>query len=149
MRLSCKNELQKLLDSCCKILTQCLRSRLNKSAVTNVNEYHSRFKYNSSLSDQIFTLKEIQTNCYNTLIIETESNNKGVYPREYPKLYILHKNDCKKRSKLVSKGYKPNEFEVKRGLEESDPVLPVLFNLMLKLIIRKNNVRTKETMYKN
>lgn len=120
------------------------------------------FKNNRSVSDQIFTLKETQVNCY-----EYKSVFYVVFKQAYDlvdrkQLYqairelrisrksisVIRMTLEKTRSEVVWKGHKSKEFEVKRGLEDGDPVTVdirslCLFSLVLEMIIRKSDIKTK------
>lgn len=58
-----------LLDVVYKILATCIKTKLDEHAENIIEEYQGGFRTNRSVVDQIFTIKQIQNNCYEYKVV--------------------------------------------------------------------------------
>lgn len=128
-----------LLDTTCKVLATIIKGRLQSYAEESIGEYQCGFKYNRSVTDQIYTLKELQTICYeykielHAIFIDFKRahdsvNRKWLYESMHKldipqKLIEMVKMALKgSKNRLRIRGKLSNTFEVSSGLRQGDPL---------------------------
>lgn len=155
-----------LLDTVYKILAHCIRTKLNPYAERAVGEYQSGFRSGRSVTDQIFSLKQIQSKCYEykiplyTVFIDFKQAYDSIARNELYKamedLKVPHKlirlirmtMEQTKGSVRIN-GNVSDEFKIENGLRQGDPLSTALFNLALEKVIRGSGINRQGTIYHN
>lgn len=153
-----------LLDTTYKILATAIKGKLSKYAEKILGEYQCGFRPYRSVMDQIFVLKEMQTNCYEhkivlyALFIDFQQAYDTVDRRQLYKalqelgipnkiinlVRMTHQNT---ENKVRVHGNISESFKIGKGLRQGDPISAILFNLALEMIVRKSNINREGTIY--
>ena len=140
-----------------------LKKRLDKLSEKIIGDYQCGFRKGRSTTDQIFMLKQslIQRYEYNKpthlLFIDFKSAYDSVHRRKMlkvlekfdipGKLIRLVKMTLEQTSSVVRvENQETEEFIVRKGLRQGDPVSALLFNLALEGVIRSSGINRQGTL---
>lgn len=153
-----------LLDTTYKILASLIKDKLTGYAEKIIGDYQCGFRCNRSVTDQIFTLKQVQSNCYEykqtiyALFVDFKQaydsiNRERLYEIMKKlgvptKLVRLVKMTLEGSTNKVSyNGETSDAFIVRQGLRQGDPLSTVLFNVALEKIIRDSGINRCGTLF--
>jgi sorting nexin-29 len=154
-KLKCENHRGiSLLSTAYKLLTTILKERLECFSEEILGDYQAGFRRNRSTSDQLFTVRQILTKCWEfdvdiyQLFVDFKQaydsiNREKLYrilltfdiPAKLVKLIKATMNNTKCRVRIG--GQLTDEFMVSQGLKQGDALAPTLFNLSLEYVIRE------------
>jgi sorting nexin-29 len=158
-KLNCSNcSRLALLCAAYKVLTNIIRRRLEPNAENILGKYQGGFRAGRSITDQLFTVKEILEKCWklNINVYQIYVGFKQAYDSiQREKLYrTMHEfNIAIKLIRVVRATMRNSEAQVKiqaqltepfkkrQGLKQGDGLTPSLFNLALEYAIKKLTVK--------
>jgi sorting nexin-29 len=151
-KLKCENHRGiSLLSTAYKLLTSILKERLEPYAEEIIGKYQAGFRRGRSTSDQLFTVRQILTKCWefdvdiHQLFIDFRQAYDSIR-RE--KLYdilstfgiptkLIRATMCRTKCKVKIGAELTDELLVGQGLKQGDGLAPTLFNLCLEYVVRK------------
>lgn len=149
-----------LLDVTYKVIATIIKRRVETIVEPQLEEYQAGFRKGRGTTDQIFTMKEVLTTCYEykipalVLFIDFKKAYDSVKRMELirsmqefevpPKLERLVNMTLKKTPNNVRiKNQVSEDFMVKTGLRQGDPLSTLLFNIALEKVMRDGNLNRK------
>lgn len=166
-RLDCNNYRPiSILNVAYKILATILNNRLKESAEKAIGEYQCGFRKNRSVTDQLFTLRQLQE----------KTKRKGItlhmlfidYKQAYDsvrrkKLFATMENlelpkgitDLVKMtleetwSEVKVEGENTPKFKITIGLRQGDPLSTTLFNIALEGVMRNSKTKRNNNILKD
>ena len=156
-----------LLDVVYKILATAIRTKLEAMVEPWMGEYQAGFRKGRGTTDQLFIMKEVWTTCYEynipavVLFVDfkkaydsvkrskvIEAMKEFEIPAKLQRLVImtLKRTTCN----VKTKGGKSEDFMVKTGLRQGDPLSTLLFNMVLEKTVRSTEInRDGDMLYKS
>lgn len=145
-------------------LKKTIRKRLKRYEEETVGEYQGGFRSGRSTTDQIFTLQTLQNNswdrnlplyilfidfkqAYDSITREKlyEALGKLRIPNKLINLVKMTLHNTSNR--ILVEGSFSNQFIVKKGLRQGDPLSTDLFNLVLEAIMRGSGLQTAAVLF--
>lgn len=153
-----------LLDVAYKVLSTWIKQKIEVIAEKLIGEYQAGFRKGRSTTDQVFTLKQTLTACYeyeipiHLLFVDFKKAYDSVKRKEVitsmqkmkipEKLIRLTKMTLQKTMNVVKvNGRISDAFEVGTGLRQGDPLSALLFNIILEDTIRDSGINRNGTIF--
>lgn len=153
-----------LLNVAYKILTTHLKNKMTAIVENEIGEYQCGFRKGRSVIDQLYTLREIQSESYAygketyVLFVDFRQAYDRVKRAELyqaltelgitGKLLRLIRLTLKETNNRVKVGRKTSgTFTVKEGLRQGDPLSSLLFSCALEIVIRRANLYRSGLLY--
>ena len=153
-----------LLDVSYKLIARVIRNRLRTYHNRLVGEYQGGFREGRSTTDQIFTLKMIQSQAYeqnlslHVLFVDFMKAYDSVdrsklyhamrcleIPEKLIRLVKMTLNET--INKVAAEGRTSEGFRVVKGVRQGDPLSTILFNLVLEAAFRDTGIPTEGIVY--